>query len=111
MDRLLGHRPRSERRRAERRPRGLPHPAPGDVLDVPGQPRLLRETGAMITSLKKGLQRTLAVFALVLAACSTEELLSVEDPDVINPGSVNTAAGARALFAGALGEFSFAIVG
>lgn len=56
-------------------------------------------------------RRLLTAFALVLTACSTEELLSVEDPDIINPGSVNSPAGAAALYAGAIGEFSFAIVG
>jgi len=61
----------------------------------------------------KALQRglLLAAFFLPLGACSTEEILNVEDPDIINPGSVNSPAGAAALFAGAIGEFSFAIVG
>lgn len=53
----------------------------------------------------------LAAFALVLAACSTSEILLVEDPDIINPGSVNSPAGAVALYAGAIGEFSFGVVG
>ena len=60
-------------------------------------------------ALRRGL--LLAAFLLPLGACSTEEILNVEDPDIINPGSVNSPAGAAALFAGAIGEFSFAIVG
>jgi hypothetical protein len=52
-----------------------------------------------------------AVLALPFTSCSTEEILSVEDPDIINPGSVASSYGAIALFAGGLGEFSFAIVG
>ncbi len=60
-------------------------------------------------ALRRGL--LLAAFVLPLGACSTEEILNVEDPDIINPGSVNSPAGAAALFAGAIGEFSFAIVG
>lgn len=60
-------------------------------------------------ALRRGL--LLAAFLLPLGACSTEEILNVEDPDIINPGAVNSPAGARALYAGAIGEFSFAIVG
>lgn len=63
----------------------------------------------IMKALRRGL--LLAAFLLPLGACSTEEILNVEDPDIINPGSVNSPAGARALFAGAIGEFSFAIVG
>lgn len=52
-----------------------------------------------------------AGLGLVTAGCSTESILDVEDPDVINPDAVNSPAGAAALYAGALGEFSFAVVG
>jgi len=55
--------------------------------------------------------KVVAAFALILAACSSRELLTVEDPDIINPGAVNSPAGASALFSGAIGQFSFAIVG
>ena len=55
--------------------------------------------------------RLLAAFLLTLAACSTTEILDVQDPDIINPGAVNSPAGAAALYAGALGEFSFSVVG
>lgn len=53
----------------------------------------------------------LATAFLALAACSTTEILDVEDPDIINPGAVNSPAGADALYSGAIGEFAFAIVG
>src|SRR5687768_5198918 len=55
--------------------------------------------------------KVVAAFALILAACSTREILTVEDPDIINPDAVNSPAGAAALFAGGIGEFSFAVVG
>jgi hypothetical protein len=55
--------------------------------------------------------RLVAAFLLTLAACSTTEILNVEDPDIINPGAVNSPAGAAALYNGAIGEFSFAVVG
>ncbi len=55
--------------------------------------------------------RLLAVSLLTLVACSTTDILSVEDPDIINPSAVNSPAGAAALYAGAVGEFAFAIVG
>ncbi|HEV8265814.1 MAG TPA: hypothetical protein VGQ06_12775 [Gemmatimonadales bacterium] len=53
----------------------------------------------------------LAAMLLPFSACSTTEILSVEDPDIINPGAANSPAGARAVYAGALGEFAFAVVG
>lgn len=51
--------------------------------------------------------RTLAVSLIVapLAACSTETLLEVDDPDLIDPADVSTAAGALGLKTGALGRF------
>jgi hypothetical protein len=57
------------------------------------------------------LKALLATACMTLAACSTTEILDVEDPDVINPGAVTSPAGADALYAGAIGEFSVAIVG
>ena len=55
--------------------------------------------------------RLVAVSLLVLVACSTTEILDVQDPDIINPGAVTSPAGAAALYSGAIGEFAFAIVG
>jgi starch-binding outer membrane protein, SusD/RagB family len=57
------------------------------------------------------LKPVLAACILMVAACSTTEILDVEDPDIINPGAVNSPAGADALYSGAVGEFAFAIVG
>jgi hypothetical protein len=47
-----------------------------------------------------------ALVAVLLAACSS--LLDVTDPDIINPGDVNTADGAVAAYNGAIGDFTFA---
>jgi hypothetical protein len=55
--------------------------------------------------------RLVAASLLVLVACSTTDILDVEDPDIINPGAVTSPAGAAALYSGAIGEFAFAIVG
>jgi hypothetical protein len=44
-------------------------------------------------------------------ACSPEKVLDVQDPDIIDPENANSPSGAIALHAGAIGEFSFAIVG
>ena len=55
--------------------------------------------------------RLLTAVLLPLLACSTSDIVNVESPDIINPGAVNSPAGAAALYAGALGEFSVAIVG
>jgi hypothetical protein len=53
----------------------------------------------------------LLVAALAFLGCSTSDILDVEDPDIIDPKNVNTPAGAVALHAGSVGEFSLAIVG
>ena len=53
----------------------------------------------------------LGVAALPVASCSSEKILSVTDPDVVDPTAVRSAAGAAALFAGAVGEFNFALTG
>ena len=52
-----------------------------------------------------------ALALLFVASCSTEEVLDVTDPDIVDPAVVSTPAGARALYSGALGEFIVAIVG
>lgn len=66
----------------------------------------------MTTSMMKHLtMKPLLAFLVTLAACSTTEILNVEDPDIINPGAINSPAGATALYSGAIGEFAFAIVG
>ena len=48
---------------------------------------------------------------LALAACSPNEILKVTNPDIIDPASLTTPQGLAALYAGALGDFSFAVVG
>ncbi len=55
--------------------------------------------------------RRASLLALVLMACSPEKILDVQDPDIIDPKNANSPSGAIALHAGAIGEFSFAIVG
>lgn len=49
--------------------------------------------------------------ALVFTACKADSLLKSENPDVIDPGALNTAQGATALYSGALGDFSLAVDG
>ena len=59
-------------------------------------------------------RRTSAVIALVVlpAACtSTDDVLSVVDPDIINPDDITNAAGANALRLGALARLNFATTG
>ena len=46
---------------------------------------------------------------LSLAACSPTEVLQVHDPDIINPGDVQSAAGADAVRLGAIGRFTSAL--
>jgi len=48
---------------------------------------------------------------LIAAACSTDSILKVENPDTINPPDVATPAGLSALQAGAIGDYAQAIVG
>jgi starch-binding outer membrane protein, SusD/RagB family len=49
--------------------------------------------------------------ALVLGSCATDSLVSVEDPDNINPDDVRSAAGANAVRIGALARFNLATTG
>jgi hypothetical protein len=48
---------------------------------------------------------------LAVAACSPNEILKVTNPDIIDPASLNTPQGIAALYAGAVGDFSIAVVG
>src|SRR5688572_4453547 len=48
---------------------------------------------------------------LAVAACSPGEILEVDNPDIIDPVGLATPAGLAALHAGALGDFSLAVVG
>ena len=58
-----------------------------------------------------GVPRRVAAMMMALAVLGCGDVLNVEDPDIIDPNNVNTPAGAVALYAGAIGEWSFAIVG
>ena len=70
---------------------------------------------AHTTTLRGLARRTAAVMAfaaLALAACtSTDEILSVTDPDIINPSDVASAAGANAVRLGALARLNIATSG
>ncbi|HET9385918.1 MAG TPA: hypothetical protein VFO67_12280 [Gemmatimonadales bacterium] len=49
---------------------------------------------------------------LAPAGCtSLDEIVDVEDPDIVNPGDLQSIAGAVAAFTGGVGDFAFAIVG
>src|ERR1043166_7244930 len=52
-----------------------------------------------------------ALGMLALAACHPGDILDVDNPDIIDPTAVTTPQGLSALFAGALGDFSLAVVG
>ncbi|HYE85179.1 MAG TPA: RagB/SusD family nutrient uptake outer membrane protein [Vicinamibacterales bacterium] len=52
-----------------------------------------------------------ALTGFVLSACSTDELLTVTDPDIINPSDVNSPAGANAVRLGALARLNAATTG
>jgi hypothetical protein len=54
---------------------------------------------------------SLVAFAFVASACDVEEILNVEDPDIVNPGDVASAAGANAVRLGALARFNGATSG
>lgn len=64
---------------------------------------------SMMTILRRGM--IAAVCLLSIGSCSTSDILDVSIPDVIDPAVVTTPAGARALYAGALGEFIVGVVG
>ncbi len=49
--------------------------------------------------------------ATIVAACNTDRILDVPTPDIINPASVNSAAGAEALRVGALSRLNSATSG
>src|SRR4051812_2122596 len=57
-------------------------------------------------------RRSAAVMAAVLvASCSTESILEVTDPDIINPSDVQSAAGAIAVRNGTIARLSSATSG
>ncbi len=48
----------------------------------------------------------LAVALLATTACSTDKILKVDRPDIIDPGALNNSNGVTALYAGVIGDFS-----
>lgn len=53
----------------------------------------------------------IALGILAAAACSPGDILRVDETDIIDPADVTTPTGLAALHAGAVGDFSFAVVG
>jgi len=51
------------------------------------------------------------VLGLTLGACKADKLLNTDNPDVIDPGALNTAQGAVAQYNGTLGDFALAADG
>ncbi|MBC7894216.1 MAG: RagB/SusD family nutrient uptake outer membrane protein [Cytophagaceae bacterium] len=54
---------------------------------------------------------TLATLALGVASCQPSEILDITDPDIVNPGDVQSPAGANAVRLGALSRFNGATTG
>ena len=52
-----------------------------------------------------------ALAASLIAACKADSILKSDNPDVVDPGSLNTAQGAAALYNGAIGDFALAADG
>jgi hypothetical protein len=50
---------------------------------------------------------TVLLLALAAAACSRDDILDVNTPDVIDPGALDNPLGVQALYAGAVSEFAF----
>jgi hypothetical protein len=48
---------------------------------------------------------------LLVAACTPNEILKVNNPDIVDPASLTTPQGLAALYAAGLGDFSLAVVG
>ncbi len=66
-------------------------------------------SGQIGTTTRGTFRRWLAVGGAVLAlGCSTDEILQVERPDIIDPGAVTGALGATALYNGAIGDVAYA---
>lgn len=63
-------------------------------------PRVRRMTGRAVG---RGL---LALLLVTGAACSTDKILKVDRPDIIDPSGLNNANGVSALYAGVIGDFS-----
>ncbi len=64
-----------------------------------------------MTSSRTPARAALAAAALALAACNTNDVLQVTDPDIINPVDVQSAAGAAAVRVGAIARLTAATSG
>jgi hypothetical protein len=64
--------------------------------------------GRAASSVSLAVTAALAAFTF---ACTPSEILEIEDPDIINPSNVESAAGANAVRLGALSRFNGATVG
>ena len=51
-------------------------------------------------------KRALAIAAFALTGCSTDRILKVERPDIIDPTGLNNPAGVTALHAGVIGDLA-----
>ena len=51
-------------------------------------------------------KRALVIAAIALTGCSTDRILKVERPDIIDPTGLNNPAGVTALYAGVLGDLA-----
>jgi hypothetical protein len=67
----------------------------------------------MLISARRSLVRKVvaAAMAIAVTACNTSEFLEVTDPDIVNPGDVQSAAGAEAVRVGALSRLNSATTG
>lgn len=70
---------------------------------------MIRKTGSRVRSVAS--LATIAGASLLALACSTDTILLVEDPDIINPSNVQSAAGAEAVRLGAMARFVAATSG
>jgi len=61
--------------------------------------------------LRAGVTALVAAAVIPFAACSPDRILDVTDPDIIEPGAVNSPEGADALRVGALGRLNIATSG
>jgi hypothetical protein len=68
------------------------------------------ETSVMRAAMRVAGTVSLAA-AVALAACSSEEIVSVETPDIVDPTSVESASGANAVRIGALTRLNFSTSG
>jgi starch-binding outer membrane protein, SusD/RagB family len=60
--------------------------------------------------ISSGVAAGVVVLTLLLLpqACSTDSILAVDIPQIINPGALNSPAGAAAAYAGGIGDFAYA---